>query len=502
MTRRLRALPTAPAVAAGEAPLRLADYRRVSVVGDRGGETFHSPDVQSAANRRTAERLGGVVVGTYEDLDVSGAIAPSSRAGLGQALDDVRAGLLDGILVYDLSRWSRDTASGLAELQAIAAAGGRVISSSETVDLTTPGGIFATTVQLAAAQLKRDEARRAWRDVRQRRAELGLWHGQAPMGYRREVDSTGATTGSGRPRTTGQLVVDEAKAAAVVELFERYAAGESMAALQRDLARRGIARKVDLRGILSSRAYVGEVRDRAGRAYRAAHEPIVAGELFDRVQRRLELERGAPRRRADHSLAGLVVCDACGRRLCYQSRPASAGGPYYRDVNGHADLGCPGMSTARVDDVEAVVLEAVGQLAQRLKLDAGERAAARARRTRAGVDVDRLRREVVETETAIGRLAVDHARRVVTEVGYRVGTEQLERELAALRAQLATAEAAASQPGSSELAAAAASLENLWPRMTPSERRAALSALVVEVRVRRAARYREPVRDRVEVVWR
>jgi hypothetical protein len=118
------------------------------------------------------------------------------------------------------------------------------------------------------------------------------------------------------------------------------------------------------------------------------------------------------------------------------------------------------------------------------------------------VDADKLLHELSELEAAVGRLAIDHARRVVSEVAYRSASSQLEVEVDALRAQLAVAEAAAEAPAAAELEAAAASLSQLWHKLEPTERRAALATLVCEVRVRRAERYREPVRDRVEVVWR
>jgi len=141
--RRLRAV--------SELPLRFGVAVRVSRVMGRSGPAFHSPETQEIGARRAIEALGAVVAedvgvrGVFFDLDVSGAVTPSDRPGLGEALELVRAGTLDGIAVADLSRWSRETVSGLSELQEVRRLGGQVISAAETIDLETPGGVFATT---------------------------------------------------------------------------------------------------------------------------------------------------------------------------------------------------------------------------------------------------------------------------------------------------------------------------------------------------------------------
>jgi hypothetical protein len=102
--------------------------------------------------------------------------------------------------------------SGLRELQAIAAAGGQVISAGENVDVATPTGMFSTTIFLAAAQLRRDKASKAWKATHQSRHERGLPHGKVPLGY---------------VAAGGQVTVDPVLGPAMTVAFEDYAAGRA-----------------------------------------------------------------------------------------------------------------------------------------------------------------------------------------------------------------------------------------------------------------------------------
>lgn len=65
--------------------------------------------------------------------------------------------------------------------------------------------------------------------------------------------------------------------------------------------------------ILRNRLYIGEF-EWHGRCYRGTREPIVARELWDRVQRVLNTRRLRKLRHVKHDLAfsGLITCGHCG----------------------------------------------------------------------------------------------------------------------------------------------------------------------------------------------
>ena len=70
--------------------------------------------------------------------------------------------------------------------------------------------------------------------------------------------------------------------------------------------------------MLRNRFYVGEVKYK-GQWYPGRHEPLISGELFDRVQRILDSHSGAGvrKRRHDHYLKGVFRCKRCGSRMIY-----------------------------------------------------------------------------------------------------------------------------------------------------------------------------------------
>lgn len=489
--RRLRAV--------SDLPLRFGIAVRVSRVMGRAGPSFHSPETQEINARRAVEVLGGVVAedvgvrGVFFDLDVSGAVTPSDRPGVGEALDLVRAGALDGIAVADLSRWSRETVSGLSELQEVRRLGGQVISAAETIDLDTPGGVFATTVQLAAAQMRRDEAAKAWRATHDRRFEKGRAHGAVPLGYMRDPE-------------TNDVVFDPLLQPAVRRAFEDFAAGTvSQVQLARRLsdARGRRVWQATVSDVLRSPFYLGKVR-LAGRVGDGAHEPLVEQDVWDAVQRRLQRDAGArsPRERGKtHSLVGLLVCDLCDHALW--RRGSGQRSPYVlvscRTAKDGA--GCPGIGNPRFQEIEDAVLAEVVEGAARLRDNTAELARRDARQARAGVDVVKLRAEERELEDAIGNAGVQLVRKVMTEAAYTATVSRLEQALTAVREQLLEAEERVAAPAAAALASAAERLAVEWEAgMTPAEKRAALTPFVRQVRVRPAAYPGEKVKNRVEVV--
>lgn len=489
--RRLRAV--------SDLPLRFGIAVRVSRVMGRSGPAFHSPETQEIGARRAIEALGGVVAedvgtrGVFFDLDVSGAVTPSDRPGLGEALELVRAGALDGIAVADLSRWSRETVSGLSELQEVRRLGGQVISAAETIDLETPGGIFATTVQLAAAQMRRDQAADSWRATHERRFEKGKAHGAVPLGYQRDLD-------------TGDVGFDPVLEAAVRRGFEDYAAGTVS---QVELA----ARLTAVRGrrvwqatvgdVLRSPFYLGKVR-LGGRVGDGAHEPLVDQDVWDAVQRRLQREASArsPRERGKtHSLVGLLVCDLCDHALWRRGGGERSPHVLVSCRTAKDRAGCPGIGNPRFDDIEAAVLAEVVEAAARLRDNAAELARLDARQARAGVDAARLRAEARDLEEAIGNAGVQLVRKVMTEQAYTATVTRLEQAATAVREQLLQLEDRVAAPTPAAMASAAARLAVEWEAgMTASEKRAALAPFVKQVRVRPAHRPCEPVKDRVQVI--
>lgn len=285
---------------------------------------------------------------------------------------------------------------------------------------------------------------------------------------------------------------------AIVEVFRRYAAGERLFSIARDW-RHSTNRRTAyhaLKRMLRNPAYVGRFRV-GGQVYDGRHPALISEAVFAKVARRLEVESTTPPRRlaVANSLAGLAVCDECDGPLQMHTQRTTK---ILICRNAREFQRCGGPGSPWLDRIEAAVLVEIEAEAAGM-LELGAQAERRAKRSRAKVDVSRIRRELSRTEAALGRAATLYAKRDYTEAEYRAAAEQLRGEIGALRAQLGDAEHVAAAPAPEARVKAARWIVKRWPRMTAEEKNRALKPLVREVRVWRAASYRQPEAERVHV---
>lgn len=431
----------------GQTPRRAVAYVRVSAVMGRGMDEFHSPELQRRAMRDYVKRNDLVEVATYEDIDRSG--RDFSRAGVQQAFADARAGKYDVLVLYDLSRFGRNTADSLQNIRDLREHGVSVVSTREQFD-DTPEGQFQLTQFLAMNQLRSEQIGRQWQETHRYRLEAGRWHGVPPVGYRRP--------GKGQP-----IEPDGKVAEAVTKAFRDYAAGRGVRRIARDLseARGKEVAPITVRRMLRSRAYLGEVRfyetetrrRKDGRTYRARipgteqtlpgeHEPLVDRELFDQVQARVSSESSEPpRRRAEpvDPLSGLVVCGECeARMVLHKVRGRQKQTRHFecprRNSGVCAGVGSPSSHVVLESVLGYVSVWALGEppAAAGASLDAERRAR----------DLEDAQREVGDLEASLSRLTALLVSGGVTQQAYEVTAQRYDKDLARARERLARLEAA------------------------------------------------------------
>lgn len=452
----------------------------------RGGDDFHSPDVQLAAMRRAIVPAGLQEVGIIDDIDQTG--RTFNRKGINKIRAMVAAKQIDAIAVYDVSRLGRNVRESLTFLGWLADHGIAIVSACEQLDTSTPAGRLMLTNMLAIAEYRSDEIGRAWSASIARRAAAGGHHGH-PLGYRREAK---------------KMVPDPVLGPAIADVFKRFARGEPTKHICQTVSEargREVAPSV-LRKLLRSPVYLGHVTADGKIVSHDAHPPLVDQHTFDRVQARLDRTARTPSRtlEATWSLVGLTYCPA-GHHLYRHPNP-------YRGeiVNrlqcerGRRSVGkCEGVGSPRLDLVEAEVLQQVARYISRLRTNDAERAAVLARQQVAVVDAAKLRRELDRTLTAISTMAKAWALGDLSADEYHRPVAELRAEAATLRARLADLGTPEEQPTPVEAANAAEAMLGLWPHMTIEERNRSLRSLRVRVVVRKAARYREPEAFRVSV---
>ena len=223
----------------------------------------------------------------YDDGGYSGGTI--ERPALQRLLADIRAGLIDVVVVYKVDRLTRSLADFAKMVELFDAQRVSFVAVTQQFNTTTSMGRLTLNVLLSFAQFEREVIGERIRDKIAASKRKGMWVGGGlPMGY--EV----------RER---RLVVNHSQAQTVRQIFERYLELGSVRVLKRDFDQRGIVSGLKIsksgkqrggkpfsRGalyhLLSNPIYPGEIRHKNER-HPGQHEAIVSRELWERVQERL-----------------------------------------------------------------------------------------------------------------------------------------------------------------------------------------------------------------------
>jgi site-specific DNA recombinase len=268
--------------------LRCAIYTRKS--SEEGlDQPFNSLDAQRdscEAYIASQKAEGWVLVRDhYDDGGISGATL--ERPALKRLLADIEAGRIDIVVVYKIDRLSRALMDFAKLVEVLDRNNVTFVSVTQSFNTTTSMGRLTLNILLSFAQFEREVIGERIRDKFRASRSRGMWMGgYPPLGY---------------VVKDRKLIVNEAEAATVRMIFERFVKIGSATILARELADEGVRTKrhrpVD-RGylyiLLNNRTYIGEAVHR-GTAFPGEHQPIVARELWDKVHAILQV---SPRTRA------------------------------------------------------------------------------------------------------------------------------------------------------------------------------------------------------------
>lgn len=463
-------------------------YARVSSIAQRERDTIASQ--LRVLPAFIASRSWELVrpIETYVDDGFSAKAGRlEARTGLAALLRDAALGLFDVVVVVDLDRLTRSENLGERGLilGALQDAGVRVAAAmtGEVLDLRTDHGDLMASLKsyLAAA-----ENRKRGERVRQGKLSAAQRGRKASLGPYGFLYDAAAATWSHDP-TASELVR---------EIFERVAAGEGCWAIAVDFQRRGLPYRGPSGRWSRGRVY-DVVRSRAAAGEWLAHKatrtvvavpPIVDGVLWQRAQDALVAGRKARLRKTKHVyvLEGLARCGSCGGRMFVQSgcwakgrfwRPAI----YICEHRKNRRVGPDRCDAAKVpvDAADARVWAAIcGELADP-ELP-GELAADRRAVAADAHDWERdaagYRAHLDRLEKVAGAVLVRFRRGAITEAELDQELAGVNRERAAVRAQLATAERVrgATISAQARLREATAAMERVLAKLaaaTTAERR-------------------------------
>jgi len=272
---------------------RCAAYTRKS--SEEGLEQeFSSLDAQreSCEAYITSQKAEGwvLVPDRYDDGGVSGATL--DRPALKRLLADIESHKVDVVVVYKIDRLSRSLMDFSRLVEVFDRNDVTFVAVTQSFNTTTSMGRLTLNILLSFAQFEREVIGERIRDKFAASRKKGMWMGGfVPLGY---------------DLKDHKLIVNEAEAATVKMIFERFTKIGSATTLVLALRSEGVTGKrgklVDkgyLYKLLNNRVYVGDAVHK-GTAYAGEHKAIIDRALWDRVHGIL---RESPRKRAANTRA-------------------------------------------------------------------------------------------------------------------------------------------------------------------------------------------------------
>lgn len=322
--------------------IRVAAYCRVST--DKGDQANSFQSQQRYFQDCISRNPSWTLVQIYADEGLSGT-STRKREAFNRMISDARAGKLDLILTKEVSRFARNTLDTLEYTRELRKLGVGVIFLLDNINTLDQDGELRLTIMSSIAQ---EESRKTSERVKwgqTRRMEQGIVFGGSLLGY--QVHD-------------GTIEVEPEEAKLVQYIFQQYLdAGKGSSVIAQELQKAGVTSK---RGrcswsagtvlkILKNEKYCGDLIQK--KTYtpdylshakktnhgqerqiliRDHHEPIIARETWNEVQREIKRRRRGPQNSCIVSSAspfsGKIWCGRCG--TLFTARQKKSGSQTYR----------------------------------------------------------------------------------------------------------------------------------------------------------------------------
>ena len=434
--------------------VRVAVYTRVS--DDQEGRGL-AVGRQEQDCRALAGLRGWDVAYVACDNSVSAYKTNIIRPEFERMMADLEAGLIDGIVAYDLDRLARQPVDLERAIKLYDNRPGVFATVQGDIDLGSADGRTLARVMVAFAnKSSMDMSRRQSRKQRQL-AEQGMYGGGGKRAYGFDDD---------------RVTVRPAEAKIIQEAANRVLAGESLTSICRSFNERGIAttstvpwRRNTLRGLLLApriaglRIYHGAlVLSDDGQPVKARWEPIIDPGTWEAVREILTdpartISRG---RDSKYLLSGFLRCPCSSKMFGVYIRGA-------RKYRCHQDWGC-----GRTVRMAAPLDEHITELVLRYL----EREAVQVDREPADNTLDL---QITESERSLAALINEWNEGRMSDAVFFAAQAKKETSLTALRRQRAK--------GRRSHAPTGPGVREIWANSNLSQRRAILSEVLVGVKV-------------------
>ena len=378
-------------------------YYRLSQEDERQGESV-SIDNQRTILRKYAEERGFEIHDEYIDDGISG--TTFQRPEVQRLLDDAKTGVINTIIVKDLSRFGRNYIEvGQYVDYVFPAFGIRFIAIQDNVDTENrdSGAMEMMPIMNVFNEWHAANTSKKIRAVRRSNAKEGIYTAKkASYGYKMGTDKKRAP------------VIDEETAPIVKRIFEMYASGMSPRKISEVLYLEGLPSRaayaytqagqnqktivmglwtaVTIREMLNKIIYIGHMPQlrwtslsyKNHKRFRKDesewtvvynnHEPIISQELWDKVQERKKSVAQGRKTKVGytHPLSGFLICADCGNKMKLCTSVSRKGTRLYHfDCGYHLRYGkayCFSHYIA-AGALEEIILGDMREMAQRIVLD-------------------------------------------------------------------------------------------------------------------------------------
>lgn len=299
--------------AEARAAVRCALYTRKSTAAGLEKD-FNSLDAQKEACeayvRSRAHEGWEVLPEAFDDGGFTG--ANTERPGFQKLMAWIGRRKVDVVVVYKVDRLSRSLPDFAQVMEHFNRHGVGFVSVTQHFSTTDPLGRLTLNMLMSFAEFEREMITERIRDKIRATRKMGRWTGgNAPLGYRSEK---------------ARLLVHEAEAPWVKQVFAWYLEGISALAISQRLNQEGVPLKSAQRPrpnpwtkdlvlrILRNRLYLGELSCQ-GEFVVAEHPALIELEVFEAVQRMLEPKVRRSRqasRNPVYLVRGTLRCGLCG----------------------------------------------------------------------------------------------------------------------------------------------------------------------------------------------
>jgi len=164
---------------APDGPVIAAIYTRKSRL--MPGQQDYSMAFQADDAESYSMRQGWIIHDIYADPRKTG--RNSKRKELKRLKRDIRAGIIDVVVIHRIDRLYRNLTGLLGFIQLLIEHDVRLVSVTEQIDTSTPWGMLVLQVLGALAEMLVRQTSERVRRMKEARAKKGLLNGRLPLGY-------------------------------------------------------------------------------------------------------------------------------------------------------------------------------------------------------------------------------------------------------------------------------------------------------------------------------